>query len=45
MTLEKGESFVLTPITGRNTTEITRTIGEEDAGYHGSYVCDYRSVN
>ena len=43
--LEKGESYVLTPVIGRNTTEMTRITGEEDVGYHGSYVCDYRSVN
>ena len=38
--LERGESFVLTPITGRHTTEMIRTIGEEAVGCHGSYVCD-----
>ncbi|MCG8622868.1 MAG: hypothetical protein MJE68_12845 [Proteobacteria bacterium] len=35
--LEKVESFVLTPTSGRHTTEMTQIIGEEDVRWHGSY--------
>ena len=36
--LEKVESFVLIPTSGRSTTETIRIIGEEAVRWHGSYV-------
>ena len=36
--LEKEENFVLTPTSGRHTTEMTLIIGQEAVRWHGSYV-------